>query len=878
MADTDANTPVPSDPAPPPGRPPAKGVKAPLPPPRVEGVVRELFIEDEVRKSYLSYAMSVIVSRALPDVRDGLKPSQRRILVAMNDLNLGPRAKYRKCAKIAGDTSGNYHPHGEAVVYPTLVRLAQDFNMREPLVDGQGNFGSIDGDPPAAMRYTEARMSEGGADMMTDLEFETVDFIPNYDETREEPVVLPARFPNLLVNGTTGIAVGMATSIPPHNLGEVVSALVAFIHNPDMATTELMTHLPGPDFPTGGLLCGTEGIRSGYETGRGHLVVRARVAFEEMRGGREQIVITEIPYQVNKGTLKERIIELARDDVIDGISDVRDESDLEGLRLVIELKRGIDREIVLNQLFKHTELQNTFSIILIALVDNRPRTLALKEILRHYLDHRVEVVRRRTAFLLRKAEARAHILEGLRIAVANLDEVVRIIRESKNPEAAKERLMTRFKLSAIQADAILAMRLSQLTNLEREKLEAEYQDLVAKIAEFRAILADRARQLAIVEAELLDLKKKYPGKRRTEITGAVEALDREDLIPDEAAAVTLSHQGYIKRMPLTTYRKQGRGGMGVSGMDMKEGDFTEHLFTASTHDYILFFTGRGRIHWRKVYDIPELSRTAKGRALVNLLSLEEGETVTSMIPVRTFEKGYLVMATEKGVIKKTELAAYGNPKRGGIIAISLDEGDRLIGVRRTSGEDHVVLGTKKGYAIRFPESDVRDMGRTAHGVGGITLDKDDAVEGLVVVDPAATLLTVCENGYGKRTVYDEYRVQHRNGGGIINIRTSERNGAVVGILDVHEGDDVMLLSAGGMVVRTAVAEISTVGRATQGVRLITLKESDKLVAIARVAPEKDANGNAPEAAPGMEEAGAKESGAEREMPPDAPTANGGNPV
>jgi len=800
--------------------------------------VRDLLIEEEMKNSYLTYAMSVIVSRALPDVRDGLKPSQRRILVAMNDLGLTPRSKFRKCAKVCGDTSGNYHPHGEQVVYPTLVRMAQDFVMRYPLIEGQGNFGSIDGDPPAAMRYTEARLTEFAMLLLEDLEKGTVDFVPNYDETRSEPVVLPGKFPNLLANGSSGIAVGMATSIPPHNLAEICDGVIKVIDEPDVSVKDLLRIVKGPDFPTGGLICGKEGIAKGYESGRGTITVRARVAFETTKGGKENIVITEIPYQVSKTKVIEQIANLVKNGRISGIADIRDESDREGMRLVIELKRGEDPKVILNQLYANTQLQDTFSIILLALKNGRPESMNIKELLVAFKEQRMEVIRRRTKYLLDKAEARAHIVEGLRIAVGDIDAVVKTIKTSKDIQTARARLMKRFRLSGPQADAILSMRLSQLTNLERAKLEEEYRTLREKIKEYKAILADEALVLDIIREDMYELKEKYGDARRTEIVGAVGEFDVEDLVAEESVAVMISHEGYIKRIPLTSYRKQGRGGRGVTGADLKERDFIEHLFVASTHDFILFFTDKGKCYWLKVYDIPQMSRMARGRALVNVLELPPGELITSMIPVRTFDDRELVMATLQGVVKKTRLREYGNPKRGGIIAINLDEKDRLIGVKLTYGSQDLILGTRQGMAIRFSETELRSQGRATRGVRGIRLRKGDAVRDLVVVNEEATLLTVCENGFGKRTAFGEYRRQKRGGGGIINIKTRPRNGPVVAMKEVRSGDELMLTTSQGMVVRTPVDGIRVIGRNTQGVRLIRLDEGDKVVAVARVLKEE----------------------------------------
>ena len=830
--------------------------------------IQELLIEEEMKDSYLTYAMSVIVSRALPDVRDGLKPSQRRILVAMNDLGLGPRSRFRKCAKICGDTSGNYHPHGEAVVYPTLVRMAQPFAERYMLVDGQGNFGSIDGDPPAAMRYTEARLAAVAMELLEDMEKDTVDFQPNYDDTREEPTVLPGKLPNLLCNGSSGIAVGMATSIPPHNLGEVCDAILALIDKPDVTVRELMKIVKGPDFPTGGLICGRHGIVEGYATGRGTVTVRARAHTEEGRGGRASIVITEIPYGQIKTRIIERIADCVKDGVIEGISDVRDESDREGMRLVIELKRDADSAVVLNLLYHHTPLQDTFSIINIALDKGRPRTMNLKEILVAYKNHRTEVIRRRTLFLLKKAKAREHILFGLLYAVANIDEIIETIKKSPDVPTAKQRLMTkawRFRITnlpgkksdeanklllaatqgalnftSLQADAILSFRLQQLTGLEVEKLRDEWVEITKLIEEYEAILRDERLVLNIIAEDLHEMKEKYADPRRTEIVGDAQDFDMEDLIAEENCVVTISHEGYIKRMPLTSYRRQGRGGKGVIGSTAKEGDFVQDMFVASTHDYILFFTNMGQCYWQKVYDIPQLSRQSKGRAIVNLLEMRTGETLASFIPVREFDdKRQLVFATALGTIKKTALSAFSRPKKGGIIAINLEKNDKLIDVTISSGNDEIVLGTRNGMSIRFKETDVRSMGRDTTGVRGIDLRKGDAVVGMSLVDTNATLLTVCENGHGKRTEFGEYRTQSRGGIGLINIKTSDRNGKVVAMMTVRDGDELMLITHQGQIMRIGVdaESIRPIGRATQGVRVIRLNEGDNLVTVARVAAE-----------------------------------------
>ena len=811
--------------------------------------IRDINIEDDMRDAYLRYAMSVIISRALPDVRDGLKPSQRRILVAMHDLQLTPRAQHRKCAKICGDTQGNYHPHGQEVIYPTLVRMAQEFSCRYPLVDGQGNFGSLDGDPPAAMRYTEARLSGLAMEMLADIEYDTVDFVPNYDETRKEPTVLPGRFPNLLCNGGTGIAVGMATSIPPHNLGEIVDALVKLVDEPDVPLAELIRLVPGPDFPTGGIICGRQGIIDGYTRGRGIIRVRAKAFTEVLKGGKKNIVVTEIPYQVTRLQIKEKVSEAVNAGVVEGVADMRDESGCAGQRLVIELKRDADERVVLRQLYEHTPLQSSFSIIMIALVDNRPRTLNLKQLLECYIQHRIEVIRRRTQFLLDRAQARAHIIEGLRIALAHIDEIIELIKKAPDVPTAHRQLVARFGLSDRQAAAILDMRLQRLTGLERHKLEEEYRRLLEEIAEYESILASEPLVRNIIKEELLDLKKRFGDARRTQFSDEAVEFDREDLIAEEMVAVTLSHEGYIKRLPLSAYRSQGRGGKGIRGAETKEGDFLEHLFIASTHDYLLFFTSKGKVYWQKVYDLPQLPRTSKGRAIANILSLEADETVASCLAVREFDDRFVVFATENGVVKKTPLSAFSHPMSRGIIAITLDADDRLIRACLTNGEQHVLLATRDGMSIRFPEAEVRPMGRVAAGVTGIKLRQGDKVVGMAILDGDGTLLTVCENGYGKRTPFDEYRIQGRRGFGVINIKTSARNGKVVGLLTVTDDDEVMMITAQGKVIRTAVNQMRAIGRNTQGVRVINCEPGDRLVAIARVAEKEDSEEEPPAESP-----------------------------
>ena len=798
-------------------------------------------IEEEMKESYTNYAMSVIVSRALPDARDGLKPSQRRILVAMNDLRLSPSAKHRKCAKIAGDTSGNYHPHGEQVIYPTLVRLAQDFNMRYPLVEGQGNFGSIDGDPPAAMRYTEARMSRAAMAMLEDIDKDTVDYVPNYDETLREPTILPAMFPNLLCNGSSGIAVGMATNMPPNNLGEITAAVKMVIENPSVSVDKLLAVLPGPDFPTGGIIYGREGIREAYTSGRAPIQLRGRVGVESHKGGREALIITEIPYMVNKTNLLEKMVALVHNKKIDGISDIRDESDKDGMRIVIDLKRGEVAKIVLNQLYKHTPLQVTFGINLLALDSGRPCVMGIRRLIQCYIDHRREVVVRRTRFELLRAEARAHILEGFKIALAHIDEVIAIIKKSKDRAAAKEALLKKFLLSEIQVNAILEMRLYQLTNLEVGKIEKEYIELIKRITYLRSILESERKIKSIIMKELETLAEKLGNERRTEIVATGEELKIEDLIVDESVLITITYGGYIKRVPTTTYRSQHRGGKGVAGMETKQEDFVEHLFSASAHEYILFFTDRGMVHWLKVYEIPQATRQSRGKSIANLLSIPGGDRIAAMIRVREFGEGRcIMMATERGVVKKTALTAFSHPRKGGIIAIKVvGDNDCLINAKLTEGHDDILMATRTGQSIRFSEEDVREMGRSARGVRGIALRKGDKVVTMEIVDDSAALLVITENGFGKRTRFTQFRRQSRGGKGVIAIKTGKRNGMVMGASGVREDDEVMLITANGMMVRTAAKEISVIGRATQGVRVVSLKEGDRLSTLAKVMGDKE---------------------------------------
>ena len=807
-------------------------------------------IESEMKTSYIDYSMSVIVSRALPDVRDGLKPSQRRILVAMNDLNLAPGRGYRKCAKIAGDTSGNYHPHGEGVVYPTLVRLAQDWVMRYPLVDGQGNFGSIDGDAPAAMRYTEARLTALAVEVLNDLEKNTVDFRPNYDETREEPSVLPGVVPNLLINGCSGIAVGMATEVPPHNLGEICDAIVEVIEHPQTTNEELLRIVKGPDFPTGGIIYGTQGIRDSYLTGRGLIRMRARVQVEEGKAGRMSLVATQIPFQVNKASLLERIADLVRDGKVVGISDLRDESDRDGMRIVIELKKDANPKVVLNQLFVHSPLQATFGAIMLALVKNRPQVMTLRTLLDQYVMHRQEVVRRRTEFDLAEAEKRAHILEGLKIALDHLDAVIALIRAAKDVDAARQGLMSQFKLSEIQANAILEMRLSRLTALERSKVEQEYLEVIQLIEQLKSILASPAKMLAIIQNEVRRLKEKYGDERRTEIVGEEGDIGYEDTIEQKDMVITISHAGYIKRQEVSAYRSQRRGGKGVIGARTKEEDYIEHLFVANTHAYLLILTDRGRCYWLKVHEVDQAGRVARGRPLVNHLEgLSREERVQAVVAVKEFdEQHFLVCATRKGLIKKTVLSAYSHPRKAGIHAVLLEEGDGLIDAIVTDGTQDIILAKKHGLAIRFHESEVRAMGRTSYGVKAVTLDDEkDEVVSMVGVKRQATLLAVTENGYGKRSEISDYRVSHRGGKGIITIKTTDRNGNIVAVKEVVDGDELMIITRSGQMIRMPVGGISVIGRNTQGVRLVNLAGPgeggdllpDAVAAVTRVVSEDE---------------------------------------
>ncbi len=801
-------------------------------------------IEDEMKRSYMDYAMSVIIGRALPDVRDGLKPAHRRVLYGMKSMGLTSTRGYRKCAKIVGEVMGNFHPHGDASIYDTLVRLAQDFNMRYVLTDGQGNFGSIDGDPPAAMRYTEARLDGLADEMMVDLDKETVDFVPNYDETTEEPTVLPAPFPNLLVNGSAGIAVGMATNIPPHNMREVIEASIWLIESAQSEVKptlpekqrKLLELVPGPDFPTGGYIVGRLGIQQAYLTGRGMVTMRAKAEIEvSKKGDRQSIVIDAIPYQVNKARLIERIAELVREKVLEGISDIRDESDRDGLRVVIDLKRGEVGEVVLNNLYKHTQLQTTFGINTLAIVGGRPQVLSLLEVLNNFIEFRREIVRRRTEFELRKAEARRHILEGLKIALDHLDAVITLIRSSANPAIAREGLITQFGLSQIQAQAILDMQLQRLTGLEREKILNELAELLKLIERLLAILSSDKLVMQIVVDELRQVQEKYGDPRRTEILADEGEFRVEDLIAEEDMAITVSNTGYIKRTAITNYRNQRRGGKGRIGMRTREEDFVSHLFVASTHAYIMIFSDRGRAYWLKVHEIPDVGPDGRGKAIANLVSMEEGERIAALLAVKEFEDGkFIVMGTRRGVIKKTELSAFSNPRAGGIIAMGVEEGDAVIAVQISNGSNEIFIGTRSGMSIRFPEDDVRAMGRTAYGVRGISLRDDDEVVGMDVLAAGGTILSVTEQGYGKRTELEEYRVQSRGGIGIINIQTSDRNGKVIGVVQVSNDDELMLITQQGKILRMAANTIRAIGRATQGVRLIDIEGDDRAVSIARL--------------------------------------------
>ncbi|MEX2461545.1 MAG: DNA gyrase subunit A [Paenibacillaceae bacterium] len=796
--------------------------------------IKDRDVSSEMRESFMDYAMSIIVSRALPDVRDGLKPVHRRILFAMSELGMTSDKPHKKSARIVGEVIGKYHPHGDSAVYESMVRMAQDFSLRYMLVDGHGNFGSIDGDMAAAMRYTEARLSKIAMEMLRDLNKETVDFQPNYDGEENEPVVLPSRFPNLLVNGVSGIAVGMATNIPPHNLGEVIDGLQEMIKFPDITPMELMEYIKGPDFPTAGFILGREGIKRAYNTGRGSVTMRAKTIIEE-NNGKARIIVSELPYQVNKSRLVINIAELVREKKIDGITDLRDESDRNGMRIVIELRRDVNPSVVLNNLYKQTSLQSNFGINMLAIVNKEPKTLNLKDILFHYLEHQKEVIRRRTEYELRKAEARAHILEGLRIALDHLDRVIALIRASQNAEEARDGLISQFSLSYDQAQAILDMRLQRLTGLEREKIEAEYAELVKRIAEYKAILGDEQLVLSIISNELNEIRQKFADERRSEITIGEESIEDEDLIPREEVIITITHTGYIKRLPVGTYRSQKRGGRGVIGMDTKDHDFVEHLFVTNTHHFLLFFTNKGKVYKLKAYEIPDLSRTARGTPIINLIQIEQGETINAVIPVESFEsEQYLFFATKKGVIKKTPLNDYGNIRKGGLIAINLREDDDLIGVKLTDGNQAIVMGTKLGMSIHFPEKDVRSMGRSATGVIGIRISEHDDVIDMDIVNEDDSVLIVTTKGFGKRTPMTEYRIQTRGGKGIKTLNVTAKNGPVVGLKVVKDDEDLMIITALGTVIRTDMSGISSMGRNTQGVRLINIKDDDEVATLACV--------------------------------------------
>lgn len=805
-----------------------------------QGKIVPVNLEHEMRNSYIDYAMSVIVSRALPDVRDGLKPVHRRILYAMQEAGMGSNKPYKKSARIVGEVLGKYHPHGDSSVYDAIVRMAQDFSMRYMLADGHGNFGSVDGDPAAAMRYTEVRMSKVAELMLQDIDKDTVEFLPNYDESLKEPSVLPAKFPQLLVNGTSGIAVGMATNIPPHNMGEVIDGTLMLIDNPEATVDELMTVIKGPDFPTAGLILGKEGINQAYTTGRGVIKMRANAHIETMSNGKPRIVVTELPYQVNKARLVEKIAQLVRDKQIEGITDLRDESDRNGMRVVVDLRRDSNPNVILNQLYKHTQLQDSFGVIMLALVDGKPKVLNLKEVLHYYIKHQEDVITRRTRYDLAKAEARAHILEGLTIALDNLDAVITTIRESRTADIAREALINGFKLTEKQAQAILDLRLQRLTGLEREKIEEEYQETLKAIEEYKAILADENRILGIIKDELTQVKNRYGDARRTKLTIDTSEINVEDLIAEEDVVITLTHNNYIKRMPLDTYRRQNRGGKGVKGMGTKETDFVENMLITTTHHTILFFTTRGRVYNLKAYEIAEASRQAKGTAIINLLQLDKGEKITAVIQVKGFDPDrYLFMATRKGIVKKTSLSEFSNLRKAGLYAINLDDDDELIGVRFTDGESYLMLGTKGGKAIAFSEDDVRAMGRVARGVKGIKLGPDDEVVGMDVLTHNAEVLTVTEGGYGKRTPTEEYRSQTRGGKGLINMKVTDKTGCVVGIKVVRPDQELMLITTDGIVIRTNVHEISVISRNTQGVKLMTTAENDRVASMATLEQKND---------------------------------------
>jgi DNA gyrase subunit A len=801
-------------------------------------------LEEEMKSSYIDYSMSVIVARALPDVRDGLKPVHRRVLFGMYELGLSYNKPYKKSARIVGEVLGKYHPHGDTAVYDSMVRMVQDFSLRYPLVQGQGNFGSVDGDSPAAMRYTEARLHRIAEEMLKDLDKNTVNFTPNFDDSLQEPVVLPSYLPNLLINGASGIAVGMATNIPPHNLTEIVDGLIDYIKNPDITDEKLMKIVTAPDFPTGGIIFGYEGVKEAYKTGRGRIIVRAKASIETLKNNKENIVITELPYQVNKANLIEKIADLVHEGKLTDISNIRDESDRDGMRVVVELKRDAQPSVVLNQLFKHTQMQTTFGVILLALVNGIPKVLTLKEMMMHFIHHRMDVLIRRTKFELDAAERRAHILEGYIIALDNIDAVIDTIKKSRDVETAKHNLMRKFKLSEIQAKAILDMRLQRLTGLERKKIEDEYKETIKLIEKLKGILDSEEKRNSIIKDELLEIKEKYGDPRRTEIVYDYEEFSLEDTIAEEDVVVTISHRGFIKRFPVSGYRKQGRGGKGVTGAGTKDDDFIEHMFIASTHQYILFFTDKGKCYWLKVFEIPESGRASRGRSILNILEKEKEESITAFVSVKEFDDNhYLMMATEKGTVKKTVLSAYGNVRRGGINAINLVKDDKLIAVKMTDGNNDVVLGTRNGFAIRFIEKDVRDMGRVATGVRGIRLTKGDKVVGLLVIKRNDTILVVTEKGFGKRSDINDYRITHRGGKGVITVKTSEKVGKMIAMMDVVDGDELVIISSHGMVIRQSVKNIRVMGRNTQGVRVIRLNEGDAIADIAKVIPEEEENGS-----------------------------------
>lgn len=801
-------------------------------------------IDEEMRSSYIDYSMSVIISRALPDVRDGLKPVHRRVLYGMHEQGLLHNRKYVKSVRAIGHVMANYHPHGDMAIYNTIVRMVQDFSLRYPMIDGQGNFGSVDGDEPAAMRYTEVRLQRIAEEVLNDIDKDTVDFVDNFDGTTREPTVLPSLLPQLLINGSAGIAVGMATNIPPHNLDEVIDACLAYIDNPELESVDLMSHIQGPDFPTGGIIYGREGIHRAYLLGRGSITIRGQAEIEEKENGREVIIITELPYQVNKALLIERIAALVREKKIEGIADLRDESDRDGMRIFIELKRDAQSQVVLNQLYKHSNLQTTFGCNMLALVNNQPKVLTLKEMIHHFIEHRHDVVERRTRFELKRAEARAHIVEGLLKAVDHIDEIIAIIKQSESVPAARENLMNRFDFSEEQANAILDLQLRRLTALEREKLEAEYQDLLDLIGRLQHILSSRENILEVVRGELEEMQNRYADKRRTKIVDSGSEFTIEELIPDEDVVITVSHSGYIKRMPLTTYRSQRRGGRGVTGMETKDEDFVEHMFIASTHSSLLLFTNLGRCHWLKVYELPAAGRMAKGKAIVNLLPIEREEKIRTILPVREFDDDhFIVFVTKMGLVKKTSLKAYSRPRRGGIIALSINAGDSLIEAVLTDGSQEIIIATADGQAIRFNEIEARPMGRSAAGVKGVSLENSDEVVGALIIHEDTTLLTVTENGYGKRSDYNDYRITHRGGKGVINIKTTERNGRVVSIKEIHDDDELMIITKNGVIIRMPCTGIRVIGRNAQGVKLINLGEDDQVIDIARLPYQEEENGD-----------------------------------